>query len=177
MWRRLVCTVAVLALAACAELGPIQNDAMPPLGPALERFTADGRISLRQGDRSDHLQFDWQHAPEKDVLLFSSPLGQGLAELGREPGGAWLRLPGKPEQRAADLPSLAQQVFGVALPLDSLAEWLSGGQPQPEGEVDGWRVAVTESAPYRERRLPRRIEVRRGDVELKIVVGGWGEND
>ncbi|MBI5899396.1 MAG: outer membrane lipoprotein LolB [Rhodocyclales bacterium] len=177
MWRRLVCLVAVFALAACAELGPVRNDTMPALGPALERFAADGRISLRQGDRSDHLQFDWQHAPGRDVVLFSSPLGQGLAELGREAGAAWLKLPGKPAQRAADLPTLAQQVFGVALPLDVLAEWLGGARPQPEGEVDGWQIMVTESAPYRERRLPRRIEIRRDDIELKIVVTGWGEND
>lgn len=177
MWRRLVWLVAMFALAACAELSPIQNEAVSVLGPAVERFTADGRISLRQGDRSDHLQFDWQHAPGRDVVLFSSPLGQGLAELGREPGGAWLKLPGKAEQRAADLPTLAQQIFGVALPLDVLAEWLGGAHPGLEGEVDGWQVTVTESAPYRERRLPRRIEIRRDDIELKIVVSGWGEND
>ncbi len=177
MWRRLVWLVAVFALTACAELSPMPNEAALWLGPPLERFTADGRISLRQGDRSDHLQFDWQHAPGKDVVLFSSPLGQGLAELGRGSEGAWLRLPGKPEQRAADLPSLAQQIFGVALPLDTLTEWLGGAQPQLEGEVDGWRIAVTESAPYRERRLPRRIEIHRGEVELKILVNGWGEHD
>lgn len=177
MLRWLACLVAVLTLAACAELSPLPGETEVSLGPALERFVADGRISLRQGDRSDHLQFDWQHGPGRDVVLFSSPLGQGLAELGREAGGAWLKLPGKPEQRAADLPSLAQRVFGVALPLEILAEWLGGARPQLEGEVDGWRIVVAESAPYRERRLPRRIEIRRGDIELKIVVSGWGEND
>jgi outer membrane lipoprotein LolB len=177
MLRRLVWLVAVLALAACAELGPTRNEPLPALGPAVERFIVDGRISLRQGDRSDHLQFDWQHAPGRDVVLFSSPLGQGLAELGREAGGAWLKLPGKPEQRAADLPTLAQQIFGVALPLDVLVEWLGGARPGLEGEVDGWQVMVTESAPYRERRLPRRMEIRRDDIELKIVVSGWGEHD
>ena len=63
------------------------------------------------------------------------------------------------------------------MPLEILAEWLGGARPQLEGEVDGWRIVVAESAPYRERRLPRRIEIRRGDIELKIVVSGWGEND
>lgn len=177
MLHRLVWLVAVLVLAACAELASVPGDAVPVLGPAVERFAADGRISLRQGDRSDHLQFDWQHAPGRDVVLFSSPLGQGLAELGRETGGAWLKLPGQQEQRAADLPTLAQHMFGVALPLEALAEWLGGARPQLEGEVDGWRIVVTESAPYRERRLPRRIEIRRDEIEMKIVITGWGEND
>jgi hypothetical protein len=46
-----------------------------------------------------------------------------------------------------------------------------------QGEVDGWTIVVGESTPYRERRLPRRIEVRRDDIELRIVITGWGEND
>jgi outer membrane lipoprotein LolB len=164
----------LLLTAACAGL-PAGD--VGPLGPPLERFAADGRLSLRQGDRSDHLQFDWQHSPGRDVVLFSAPLGQGLAELGRETGGAWLKMPGKPEQRAGDLAKLAQESFGVALPLEALAEWLGGAHPHPEGAVDGWRIVVTESAPYRGRRLPSRIEIRRDDVELKIMITGWGEND
>lgn len=164
----------LLLVAGCAGL-PAED--VGPLGPPLDRFVAEGRISLRQGDRSDHLQFDWQHSPERDVVLFSSPLGQGLAELGRESGGAWLKLPGAPDQRAADLPTLALRKFGVALPLEALAEWLGGVHPQPQGSVDGWQIVVTASAPYRERRLPRHIEIRRDDVELKIVVTGWSEND
>ena len=55
--------IAVLmALAGCAEF-PLEPDLGPMLGPPLEQFAADGRISLRQGERSDHFRFDWRHAP------------------------------------------------------------------------------------------------------------------
>lgn len=161
--------VAALALAACADLGvPVAST--PRLGPPIERFTADGRISLRQGERSDHLQFDWQHAPGRDVVLFSTPLGQGVAELGREPGSAWLKQAGRAEVRADDLSSLTARLFGAALPLEALARWLGGAQPDLQGEVDGWQIEVTDVEPYRESRLPRRVEVRRDDIELRIVV-------
>lgn len=163
-------------MAACAEV-PQQSGATIVLGPPLERFAADGRISLRQGERSDHLQFDWQHAPGRDVVLFSSPIGQGLAELGRAADGAWLKLPGQEERRASDLAALTRQLFGVALPLEELAAWMGGSRAEIRGEVDGWRIEVTESAPYGERRLPRRMEVSRDDIELRIVITGWGEND
>jgi outer membrane lipoprotein LolB len=163
-------------MAACAELAP-QADDVPPLGPPLAGFGANGRISLRQGERSDHLQFDWQHAPGRDVVLFSSPIGQGLAELGRDAGGAWLIVPGESERRAPDLAALAQQLFGAPLPLDVLAEWLRGARPELRGDIDGWRIQVSETAPYRERRLPRRLEARRDDIELRIVVDDWGDND
>ncbi len=168
--------LAALILAACAELAPQADDA-PRLGPPLDGFAANGRISLRQGQRSDHLQFDWQHAPGRDVVLFSSPIGQGLAELGRDARGAWLIVPGEPERRAPDLAALAQRLFGAPLPLDVVADWLRGARPEPSGEVDGWRILVSETAPYRERRLPRRLEARRDDIELRIVIDDWGDND
>ena len=176
MWRWLAWLVFVTVLAGCASL-PADRDAGLRLGPPLQQFSADGRISLRQGERSDHFQFDWQHAPDRDVVLFSTPLGQGLAELGRDSGGAWLKLPGQAEQRAADLPTLTQKLLGVPLPLEVLADWMGGSRAELQGDVDGWKVVVSESAPYRERRLPRRIEVRRDDIELRIVITGWGGND
>lgn len=180
--------LVVLLQVACAELAP-QVDASQGLGPPLESFAANGRISLRQGERSDHLQFDWQHAPGRDVVLFSSPLGQGLAELGRDSAGAWLVTPGEPERRASDLRALAQSLFGAPLPLDVLADWLRGAQPALSGNVDGWHIEVSETTPSGalsagnsavpsgQRRLPRRLEVRRDDIELRIVIDGWGEND
>ncbi len=176
MRRWLAWMVVALVLAGCASQ-PGKQDVAERLGPPLERFAADGRISLRQGERSDHLQFDWQHAPHREVVLFSTPLGQGLAELGRDTGGAWLKMPGQPEQRATDLPTLTQKLLGVPLPLEILAEWMGGSRAELQGEVDGWTIVVGESTPYRERRLPRRIEVRRDDIELRIVITGWGEND
>lgn len=168
--------VALFALAGCTT---VAGDPEPGrlLGPPLQRFAADGRISLRQGGRSDHLRFDWQHEPERDVVLFSTPLGQGLAELGREAGGAWLRVPGQAEQRAPDLAALTLRLFGAALPLDELATWLRGARPQLAGEVDGWQVVVTASAPHRGHLLPQRIEALRDEVELKIVVTGWTDLD
>ena len=169
----LVC-LGAMWLAACGAI-PESVDAAGGLGPPVLRFAADGRISLRQEQRSDHLHFTWRHAPGRDNVLFSSPLGQGLAEMGRDAGGAWLVVPGQAERRSTDLRTLAQQVFGTPLPLDELADWLGGARPELNGDVDGWRIAVTESAPYGRHRLPRRLEAQRGDVELKIVIDGWDE--
>ena len=165
--------LAMALLAGCAGVQVGAPEAA--LGPPLQSFSAAGRISLRQGDRSDHLQFDWQHSPQRDLMLFSTPLGQGLAELGRDASGAWLAMPGAQERRAADLAELAQRVFGAPLPLDVLADWLRGAQPGLEGLADGWRIVITETMPYDQRRLPRRLEVRRGDVELRIVIDTWGQ--
>ncbi len=173
--RHWLARFAALLLTACAMLP--DHSATDRLGPPLERFAAEGRLSLRQGERSFHLQFDWRHSPDADVVLFSTPLGQGLAELGRDANSAWLRMPGQTDQRAPDLSGLALKLFGSPLPLAALAEWMGGKHAEMKGEVDGWFITVSETSPFRERRLPKRIEVRRDEIELRIVVTDWGVND
>ena len=161
-----------MALGACAEM-PDASDAAQTLGPPLQRFSAEGRISLRQGDRRDHLRFRWERSADSDVVLLMSPLGQGLAELARDPGGARLTQPNQPVIAAGSLPQLAQRVFGAPLPLEAMADWLRGARPDLSGEVDGWRVLVSETSAYRQHRLLRAIEARREDVEFKLVVDDW----
>jgi outer membrane lipoprotein LolB len=167
----LVC-LATLVLAACADI-PGASDGGLTLGPPLQRVSAEGRISLRQGERSDHLRFRWEHAPGKDVVLLMSPLGQGMAELTRDASGARLLQPKQPPIAADTLQQLAQKVFSVPLPLEVMAEWLRGARPELEGEVDGWRVTIVETTPYRQHRLLRMMEARRGDVDFKLVVDEW----
>lgn len=166
-----------MALGACAELQEAPPAAAQTLGPPLQRFAADGRISLRQGERRDHLRFHWEHSAGSDVVLLMSPLGQGLAELARDAGGARLTQPNHPLIAADTLPQLAQRVFGAPLPLEALADWLRGARPALAGEADGWQVVVSETSAYRQHRLLRIIEARREDVEFKLIVDEWDVQD
>ena len=167
----LACLVALL-LAACAESPPLS--AVPlTLGPPLQRLAAEGRISLRQGDRRDHLRFRWEHTPGSDVVLLMSPLGQGMAELARDSTGARLTQPNQPVIAADTLPQLAQRVVGVPLPLEAMADWLRGARPALNGEVDGWRVIISETSAFRQGRLLRVMEASREDVEFKLIVDDW----
>lgn len=167
----LVCLAALL-LAACAGIRDV-SDAAQTLGPPLQRFVAEGRISLRQGERRDHLRFRWEHVPGSDVVLLMSPLGQGLAELTRDAAGARLVQPGQATISADTLPQLAQRVLGAPLPLEAMADWLRGARPALSGEVDGWRVVISETSAFRRSRLLRVMEARREDAELKLIVDDW----
>lgn len=167
----LACLLA-LSLVACAELQS-PPDVPLTLGPPLQRLAAEGRISLRQGDRRDHLRFRWEHAPDRDTVLLMSPLGQGLAELTRDATGARLTQPNQPVIAADTLPQLAQRVFGAPLPLEAMADWLRGARPALSGEVDGWHVIISETSPFRQGRLLRVMEASREDVDFKLIVDDW----
>jgi len=167
----LLCLIAVV-LGACTGMQDA-SDAAQTLGPPLQRFSAEGRISVRQGERRDHLRFRWERSATAMSCCSLSPLGQGLAELARDAGGARLTQPNQAVIRADSLPQLAQRIFGAPLPLEDMADWLRGARPALSGEVDGWRVLVSETSAYRQHRLLRVIEARREDVEFKLVVDDW----
>ena len=169
----LACLVVML-MSACAEL-PERSGEGQALGPAVQRFVAEGRIALRQGERRDHLRFRWEHTPDSDILLLMSPLGQGLAELTRDSAGARLVQPRQPDIAADSLRQLAQQVFSLPLPLEAVADWLRGARPELAAEIDGWRVAITESSvpPAGKSRLLRVMEADRSEVEFKLIVDDW----
>lgn len=198
-----VAACLVFVVAACAQFpaAPGLSDSMSAqlLGPPLETFVAEGRLALYQGGRQDHVRFRWQHAAAEDVVLFLSPLGQGIAEIRRDAMSARLTQPNQPIVEANSLPELALRVFGTALPLDSLADWLRGARPQLHGEVDGWHVRVTDTMPhpkgafqerpctsygqpqgctaYHQGRLLRTLIVTREEVTLKLIVDSWATDD
>ena len=170
--RSWLACLAALLLAACAGVHDA-SDAAQVLGPPLQRFVAEGRISLRQGEHRDHLRFRWEHAPESDGVLLMSPLGQGLAELTRDAAGARLVQPGQTTISADTLAQLAQRVLGAPLPLEAMADWLRGARPALSGDVDGWRVVISDTSAFRQSRLLRVLEARREDAEFKLIVDDW----
>lgn len=175
-WLTLV--YPLLLLFACAPLPPAPETGQPiVLGPPLQNFAIEGRLALRRGQRSDHLHFSWRHTPTNDDVLFMSPLGAGVAELTRDATSARLMRPKQPPVVADSLPALAQQVFGTPLPLDALTEWLRGARPALIGNVNDWVIEITDTTPYRQRRLLRAATITRDDVELKLIVDDWQSDD
>ena len=168
-----VTAFATLSLGGCAAPGRSDED-VGILGPALESFSASGRLAIRQSERSDHLQFDWQHSPQQDVVLLLGPLGQGLAEIVRDANGARMTRPNTAPVAAPTIAVLAQEIFGIPLPLQELGDWLRGARGL-SGDQDGWRIVVAQTAPYRQNRLPRRLVVSQGDVKLILIVDSWGD--
>jgi outer membrane biogenesis lipoprotein LolB len=68
---------------------------LPDLQPALAlrgvpsfRVFNEGRLQVRDGERSAAVGVYWEHAPELDSWLFTGPLGQGLARIESKAGGA-----------------------------------------------------------------------------------------
>ena len=139
-------------------------------------------MALRQGQRTDHLRFDWQHDAQSDRLTLSTPLGQGMARLVREPGAARLTLADGKEMTAANWQLLAAQVLHGEVPLDELPEWLRGARPALQGRTGAWQVTVSEVETVAGsevtgaacHRVPRILDIEGEAVGLRLVVDDRG---
>lgn len=157
----------MLLLAGCTTLPS-------PTRPATESivaFALSGRLAIRQGDTRHHVRIDWHHDATRDDILLTTPLGQGVAEITRDAGGARLLLADQREFTATDAATLAEQVFGFRLPLDQAARWLLG---EP-GHIDPWRATVVERESEAADALPSVIELEHDDIHVRLKIDEWSE--
>lgn len=170
-------------LAGCGAVPTRQADA--PSRPARERiaaFALEGRIAVRQEQTRNTANIAWRHTAASDDILLTTPLGQGVAQIGRDARGARLIGADKEVVEAPDWDELSARVFGVALPLSGLPRWLladvapaardAHGRPAT-AMASGWDIRYLDYESDAAGALPVLLELRRGDIELRLKIDEW----
>jgi len=168
---------AVLALAACAQLAPLGDRS----GLV---FELTGRFAVHTDKDAVSGRLAWRHAAAGDELLVTSALGQGLARLERDAGGARLVDAEGREHRAPDAESLAERVLGYRLPLAGLAHWVRGQPAEGPAEEKrdaagrltwlrqhGWTVEYLGWEESEAR--PTRLRLGYPGLELRLAIDAW----
>jgi hypothetical protein len=78
--RPLLHAAAVALLAGCAAAPP-HEPSTAPAAVADAPFALDGRLAARRGGDAVSASFTWHHAPPRDDLVVTTPLGQAFAEI------------------------------------------------------------------------------------------------
>lgn len=153
--------------------GCVLNPSVPtrPPAPEISSFAFIGRLAVRHGETHHYVKVDWRHANQQDDILLTTPLGQGVAEIARNATGARLLLADRREFVATDWNELAEQVFGIRLPLDSATHWLTGR----ESTSANWRIIVVERENDVRNALPTVIELERDDIAIRLKIDEWLE--
>jgi len=167
-----------LLLAGCATI----EEQPVPAGPIGEAFYLSGRVSVKYGSEAASGRITWQHDAAGDELLFSAPLGQGVARIVWRDAVASLTTSDQKLYQASDVETLTEKVLGWRLPLAGLPDWVRGratagapAQTQLDGSQrlaqlrqSGWLVEFLDYAS--ENGLPSRLRLSREDVEIRLVI-------
>lgn len=178
---RYVLLFVFLLLAGCASL----EQQPGPAAPVGEAFYLSGRVAVKYGDEAASGSISWQHAPASDDLLFSNPLGQGVAHIVRRDGLVNLTTSDKKVYQAGDVESLTEKALGWRLPLAGLPDWVRGraaagapaqtrldqAQRLAELRQSGWLVDFL--AYDGATGLPEKLRLSREDVEIRLVIDQW----
>jgi outer membrane biogenesis lipoprotein LolB len=167
MIRRFAAFACALAVAACASIPAPQP--LPQLSAVPASFEVNGRLAVRQGDRSDIAKLRWTRHGGSDVWVIASPLGNEVARVESDARGATLIRGGTTQpERAGSFQALTERLLGVPLDPALMAQWLHGVAPaDAPGE---WKVTLEETQRAGAIDIAKRITASRGDVVVRLVV-------
>lgn len=189
MRLRAAALFATLAVAACTTLLP--PDAGGPGKASPTPFDLSGRVLVSFEGRAFTSGLRWQHGPGRDEIWLLTPIGQTLAHILSEAGGATLSGADQRQYRATSVDSLTRQALGWELPLAGLQYWVRGeiapgsapGAVERDAnqrlirlEQHGWRIVFAHYPLEEHDGLPRRLDLARNDHEIRLVIDGWRRN-
>ncbi len=149
-------------------------------------WTLQGRIGVQGDEQNLSGHIHWLHREDRDELLMTSPLGQGVARIVRDAEGVTLEVPNQPARHARDADTLTREALGYVLPVSGLTWWVQA-RPAPGSPFeatrdaagrlaqlrqDGWTIDYLQyvaEAPAR----PRKLVVARKGLEIRLVADSW----
>ncbi|HET7033129.1 MAG TPA: outer membrane lipoprotein LolB [Casimicrobiaceae bacterium] len=180
--------IAVL-LGACATTAPPVNAPSSPIAGDAP-FAIDGRLSARHGRDAIAISFSWTHAPPRDELIVSTPLGQSIAELNGDASlkRVELRTADGRTEVASDWAALTERAVGVSLPVEGLASWAQAA-PRANAphstEADAWGrpgvlrqdgCEIVYAYADDSTRRPSGIRVACHELEMRIAIDRWRDS-
>lgn len=181
--------VLAMALTACATRTVVTVPVVATRPQSVAKFgpwRMNGRVAIRTREDAWSARLIWTHATEVDSLRLTSAWKQGGLLIDvygnhlirvREGAG--------PAEQSGDVDALLHRKLGFAVPLEALRHWILGlpapsgaAQPAREGQGEvlrqaGWTIRYQEFIHVSGYELPRRLEVEREGLRLRLVVDRW----
>ena len=182
--RTLRATSGLAALALSILVGGCSS--LPPADPKMTTYTGRFSATIRQGDGQEAVsgRFTLATGSGRTVLDLASPLGNTLARIEADSGGATLTAPRSDGALATwqgtSADALAESVLGYRLPVSGLPDWIAGRAaadrpalrspqdgPAQRIEQDGWIIVIDQW--FDQSGLPRRLTLDRGEASEAML--------
>jgi len=179
--RGLGCLVFALVLSGCAQwslMGQGRSQGSPV------SFEMLGRVYVRFGPQAFSGSLRWRHDDLTDEVWLGGPLGQTAAHIVRDSTGATLTTADQQTYQSMSIEALTKDGLGWSLPLADLSYYVLGDVP-PDSigtaerdsagritrlERDGWAVRWTPREMAALGPAILRLDLRKGEVEIRLVI-------
>lgn len=172
-------TLTWLLLSACATPLTIKSNDHQAL-------SFNGRVAIKHQSERRSVGINWLHDAQDDDILLLAPLGQTLGKIHLAPQWVTLDYAGKHYQ-AENAEALTERVLGWNLPFAGLRYWIkSESSPSSAVQVernaagqvslllqDGWEIRYVKYTSDSRDALPKKLELRRDDIELTLLIDEW----
>lgn len=205
-WR-VALFVAGLAMAGCATmtspsvLSPDQQAAAERQQAAREadlrrqaQWSLAGRIAVSNGSNGGSGRIDWSQDAGGYRVALSAPVTRQSWQLSVDHATGAARLEGLDggTRTGPDAALLLREATGWDIPVAALGDWVRGLRSPSLGAAviqfgpglrlariaqGGWDIAYTWPDGGAATALPARIDARRGEARVRLIVDQWGEAD
>ncbi len=151
----------------------------------VQYWRAKGRIAVSSPKDNGNASLNWWQVRSAFDIRLSAPLGAGSVRLKNDSTGALLVKPNAETLRGASADSLLMQTFGWRIPLENLAQWMTGLPGESDSfELDdwgrirelkqnGWTVTYAAYTDVGELALPQKIFMKNGDYSVRVALSTW----
>ena len=176
------CICLLIGIAACSTSPRHPNVDVD----AITAFDLTGRVAVKVDARGYTAGVKWQHREAVDDLWLTSPLGNIVATLHSDAGGARLTEANGTVHESSDVQALTREFLGWDLPLTGLSHWVRA-RPAPTDEVQNqqrdaasrlialtqneWDIRYTE---YQDvATLPASMNLQYRNLRIRLIINEW----
>lgn len=187
--------IVLLAVLGSGCAGPAERPTMPRVDwlerrdmlREIEEFRMEGRLALNTGRRGYSGTVSWEQNDDIVDFRFRGPFGFGGFRIHGDPEQLRVKTTAGEEFLLRDPELEMTERFGWSLPVHSMRYWILGVSdpglpatevPDDEGllesmEQAGWMVTFETYAETDGLLLPRRLDMERGDVRIRVMSDRW----
>jgi len=150
----------------------------------LSYWSLEGKIAVRQTNKSDTVALQWQQADENFDIFISGPLGAGATRIAGNPTRLTFYNGDKISTTTDDPNRLIEKHLGWELPLGNLPQWISGRSNSNTVRFNadntlagfdehGWHVEYQRYHTVERWLLPEKVVLKHEDMQVTIFIKRW----